>query len=170
MAERPGQHSSPSLQQASVNQAPPQRGISTPQQNFVPSAPQANLTQMSSHVSANGLPSNSVLAQMNGAPPQQSPQITHPPSQPPIQLNKLPVLSEERFNSNFMQFARSKGIRLSERDLIIDDRRVNLWFLHRTVFSRNGFDSVSLMMLLPTATMTNICARYPHATSGLLLA
>ena len=104
---------------------------------------------------------------MNGAPP---PQITHPPSQPPIQSNKLPVLSEERFSSNFMQFARSKGIRLSERDLIIDDRRINLWFLHRTVFSRNGFDSVRLMMFLPTPTPTNICARYPHATSGPLLA
>ena len=79
---------------------------------------------------------------MNGAPPQQSPQITHPPSQLPIQLNKLPGLSEDRFNSNFMQFAKSKGIRLSERDLIIDDRRINLWALHRTVLSRNGFDQV----------------------------
>ena len=62
-----------------------------------------------------------MLAQINGAPPQQSPQITHPPSQPPIQPNKLPGLSEDRFNSNFVQFTRSKGIRLSERDLIIDD-------------------------------------------------
>ena len=86
---------------------------------------------------------------MNGAPPQQSPQITHPASQPPIQLNKLPVLSEERFNSNFMQFARSKGIRLTERDLVIDDRRINLWALHRTVFSRNGFDQVRLVMFPP---------------------
>ena len=104
---------------------------------------------MSSHVPANGLPSNSVLAQMNGAPPQQSPQITHPASQPPIHPNKLPPLTEDRFNSNFMQFTRSKGIRLSERDLVIDDRRINLWALHRTVFSRNGFESVRLIIFPP---------------------
>ncbi|KAF8489647.1 hypothetical protein F5888DRAFT_1870119 [Russula emetica] len=71
---------------------------------------------------AHGLQSNSMLAQINGASPQQSPQITHPPLQPPIQPNKLPGL-------------------LSERDLIIDDRRINLWALHRAVFSRNGFES-----------------------------
>lgn len=146
MTERPVQHSSPSLHPASVNQAPPQRGIPTPQQNFLSSTPQSNLTQISSHVSANGLPSNSVLAQINGAPPQQSPQITHPPSQPPIQPNKLPCLSEDRFKSNFVQFTRSKGLRLSERDLVFDGRPVNLWALHRAVFSRNGFDSVSLII------------------------
>ena len=38
MAERPGQHNNPSLHQASVNQPQqPQRGIPTPQQNFVSS-------------------------------------------------------------------------------------------------------------------------------------
>jgi hypothetical protein len=143
VAERSGQHSSPSLHQASVNQAQPQRGIPTPQQNFVSPTPQSNLTQISSHVSTNGLPPNGVLAQINGAPPQQSPQITHPPSQP-IQPNKLPPLSEERFKIHFIQFTRSKGIRFNERDLVIEGRQINLWVLHRTVFLRNGFDSVRL--------------------------
>jgi hypothetical protein len=90
-----------------------------------------------------------MLAQINGAPPPQSPQITHPPSQLPIQPNKLPCLSEDRFNSNLMQFTKSKGIRLSERDLVIDDRRINLWALHRAVFSQNGFESVRLMIFSP---------------------
>ena len=43
-----------------------------------------------------------------------------------------------------MQFTRSKGIRLNERDLVIEGRPINLWALHRTVFMRNGFDSVRL--------------------------
>jgi len=93
VAERPPQHDSPSLHQASVNQVAPQRRIPTPQQSFVPSAtPQPNITQMSPHVSASGLPFNGALATMAGAPPQQSPQTTHPPSQQPIQGNKLPLL------------------------------------------------------------------------------
>ncbi|KAH9178367.1 hypothetical protein EDB89DRAFT_1170443 [Lactarius sanguifluus] len=53
--ERPPQHNSP-LNQASVNQIPPQGRIPTPQQSFVPSVTaQSNLTQMSPHVSGNGL-------------------------------------------------------------------------------------------------------------------
>jgi hypothetical protein len=150
VAERSGQHNSPSLHQASVNQQP--------QQNFVSSAtPQSNLTQISSHVSANGLPPNGVLAQIN-APPQQSPQITHPPSQQPIQTNKLPYLPEDRFKSNFLQFTRSKGIKLAERDLVIDGRSINLWHLHRAVFSLNGFESVRLtIILLQVAAPTNMC-------------
>ena len=141
VAERPSQHNSPSLQQTPANLTPPPRGIPT-QRNFVSAAPQSNLTQMSSHASANGLPFNGVLAQINDAPLQQSSQITHPPTQQPIQPNKPPVLSEDRFKSNFMQFTRSKGIRLTERDLTIDGRHINLWALHRAVFSRNGFESV----------------------------
>ena len=123
MVEKPGQHISPSLHQASVNQ------------------PQ----QIPSHVPANGLPTNGVLAQINGATQQQSPQITHPPSQQPIPLNKLPCLPEDRFKSNFVQFTRSKGIRLNERDLVIDGQPINLWALHKAVFSRNGFESVRLL-------------------------
>jgi len=144
--ERPGQHSSPS-HQASVNQVPPPRSIPTPQQNFVRSAtPQSNLTQIPSQVPANGLPHNGALAQMPGAPPQQSPQITHPPSQQPIIPHKLPPLAEERFKAVFMQFTNATGIRLTERDLLIEGRPINLWALHKAVFLRNGFDSVRLGM------------------------
>ena len=84
-----------------------------------------------------------MLAQINGAAQQQSPQITHPPSQQPIPLNKLPCLPEDRFKSSFVQFTRSKGIRLNERDLAIDGH--NLWALHKAVFLRNGFESVRLL-------------------------
>ena len=134
---------------ASANQAQPQqpsqRHIPTPQQNFVSSAtPQSNLTQISSHVSADGLPSNGALGQINSAPAQQSPRITHPPSQQPIEPIKLPPLLEDRFKINFMQFTRAKGIRLNERDLVVEGRPINLWALHRIVFMRNGFDSVRL--------------------------
>ena len=115
------------------------------QQKFVSSAtPQSNLTQISSHVPANGLPPNGVLGQINGAQSQQSPRSTHPPSQPSIQPNKLPHSSEDRFKINFMQFTKSKDIRLDERDLAIKRRAIDLWALHRTVFLRNGFDSVRL--------------------------
>ncbi|KAI0249895.1 hypothetical protein BJV78DRAFT_1224130 [Lactifluus subvellereus] len=144
VAERPPQHDSPSLHQASVNQVAPQRSIPTPQQSFVPSAtPQPNMTQISPHVSASGLPFNGALAAMAGAPPQQSPQITHPPPQQPIQANKLAPLTEDRFKFFFAQFARSSGIRSSERDFTIDGRQINPWILHRAVFSRGGFDLVT---------------------------
>jgi hypothetical protein len=147
VAERSAQHNSPSLHQASVNQPQqPQRGIQTPQQNFVSSAtPQSNLTQIPSHVPANSLPTNGVLAQINGAAQQQSPQIAHPPSQQPIPLNKLPCLPEDRFKSSFLQFTRSKGIRLNERDLVIEGHPINLYAFHKAVFSRNGFESVRLL-------------------------
>ena len=60
-------------------------------------------------------------------------------------INKLPCLPEDRFKSNFVQFCRSKGIRLNERDLVIDGQPINLWALHKAVFSRNGFESVCLL-------------------------
>lgn len=158
--ERPGQHSSPS-HQASVNQVPPPRSISTPQQNFVPSVtPQSNLTQIPSQVPANGLPHNGALAQMPGAPPQQSPQITHPhpPSQQPILSHKLPPLQEERFKAVFTQFCAATGTRLTERDLLVEGRQINLWALHKAVYLRNGFDSVRLGLVYIVA-LTNACIR-----------
>jgi hypothetical protein len=97
---------------------------------------------MPSHVSANGLPPNGQLAQVAGAPPQQSTQIAQPPSQQPIQPHKIPPLPEDRFKGVFMQFTAATGLRLTERDLVIEGRQVNLWALHRAVFMRNGFDSV----------------------------
>ncbi|KAI0297271.1 hypothetical protein B0F90DRAFT_1740642 [Multifurca ochricompacta] len=144
VAERPPQHNSPALHQAPVNQVPPQRSIPTPQQNFVPSATsQSNLTQMSPHVSANGLPFNGALTQMANALSQQSQQIAHPFPQQLIQLSKLSPLPEDRFKHLFAQFANVTGIRLSERDFIIENRQVSPWALHRAVLARNGFDSVT---------------------------
>lgn len=164
VAERPAQHSSPSLHQASVKQAPPQRSIPTPQ-NFVPSAtPQSNLSQISQHVSANGLALNGALAQLPG-PPQQSPQIAQPPSQPPVQPHRIPPLSEERFKSVFIQYTSATGLRLNERDLIVEGRQINLWVLHKAVFHRNGFESVRLITIL-LIVLTSILVRYPQITSG----
>ncbi|KAI9440128.1 hypothetical protein H4582DRAFT_1578964 [Lactarius indigo] len=125
--ERPPQHNSP-LNQASVNQLPPQGRIPTPQQNFGPSVTaQSNLTQMSPHVTVNG-----PFTPMPGAPPQLT-----------TQCSKLPPLPEDRFKALFTQFANTTGLRLNDRDFIIDGRSVSPWALHRAVFARNGFDSVT---------------------------
>ena len=104
---------------------------------------------MSSHVSANGLPPIGPLAQarVTGFPPQQSPQFVQPPSQQPIRPHKLPPLPEDRFESVFVQFTAITGLRLTDRDLVIEGRPVNLWALHRAVFMRNSFESVRLGMI-----------------------
>jgi hypothetical protein len=83
---------------------------------------------------------------MAGAPPQQSPQITHPPSQQTILPHKIPPLPEARFKSVFIQFTAATGIRLTESDLTIEGRPINLWALHKAVFLRNGFETVCLGM------------------------
>lgn len=44
----------------------------------------------------------------------------------------------------FMLFSTLTGVRLNEPDFFIDGRQVNPWVLHRTVYLRNGFDSVRL--------------------------
>lgn len=54
----------------------------------------------------------------------------------------VPPLTEERFMDLFMLFSHTTGVRLSEQDFNIEGRQVNPWALHRTVFARNGFDSV----------------------------
>ncbi|KAH9972706.1 hypothetical protein BGW80DRAFT_339810 [Lactifluus volemus] len=95
---------------------------------------------------SSSLPStSSAVATTSGAPSQQSPQMTHsPPSQqPPIRINKLPVLPEDRFKDLFVKFSRSAGIRISERDFTIEGRLVNPWLLHRAVISRGGFVPVT---------------------------
>ena len=83
---------------------------------------------------------------MAGPPPQQSTQIVQPPSQQSIQPHKIPPLPEERFKGVFMQFTAATGLRLTDRDLVIEGRPVNLWALHRAVL-RNGFESVRLGMI-----------------------
>ncbi|KAF8489657.1 hypothetical protein F5888DRAFT_1808684 [Russula emetica] len=42
-----------------------------------------------------------MLVQINGALPQQSPQITHPPSQPPIRPNKLPCAASSPTEADY---------------------------------------------------------------------
>jgi hypothetical protein len=149
---------------------PPQRSIPTPQQNFIPSAPaQSNLTQISSHIPPNSLPHNGALAQMSGAPPQQSPQIAHPPSQQSILPHKLPPLPEERFKGVFLQFTAASGIRLTESDLTIEGRPINLWALHKAVFLRNGFETVCLGMNDSCGVGSNGRIRYARTTNGRLL-
>ena len=70
--------------------------------------------------------------------------LSVPSLQQAIQPNELPAMSEDQFKSSFLPFARSKGIRISERDLVIDGRQINLWALNREVFLRHGFESVRL--------------------------
>ncbi|KAF8274792.1 hypothetical protein EI94DRAFT_1561254, partial [Lactarius quietus] len=66
-----------------------------------------------------------------------------PPPQPTIQCSRLPPLPEDRFKALFAQFVNTSGLRLNDREFIIDGRPVNPWALHRAVFARNGFDSVT---------------------------
>ena len=61
--------------------------------------------------------------------------------QPTIRMPPGP-LTEEQFMDAFMMFSNATGIRLNERDFFIEGRQVNPWELYRTVFLRNGFDSV----------------------------
>ena len=70
--------------------------------------------------------------------------LSVPSSQQAIQPNEVPAMSEDQFKSSFLPFARSKGLRIGERDLVIDGRRINLWALDRAVFLRHGFESVCL--------------------------
>ena len=136
------QHNSP-LNQTSVNQIPPQRSITTLHQIFVPSlTAQSNLTQLSPHVSGNGLPFNGALAHIPGVPPQPPPQAPYPPLPLTIQCTILPARSEEQMKAQFAQFSNTADLRQSYPGLVIDSRPVNPWALHRAVFARNGFESV----------------------------
>ncbi|KAF8274788.1 hypothetical protein EI94DRAFT_1695896 [Lactarius quietus] len=67
----------------------------------------------------------------------------HPPSQQNVQCSRLPPLPEDRFKVLFAQFANITGLSLNAPDFVIDGRLVNPWVLHRAVFARNGFDSVT---------------------------
>jgi hypothetical protein len=115
------------------------------------------MTQIPSHVPANGLPHNGPLAQAAGAPPQQNilphngavAQMTGAPPQQNLLFHKIPPLPEDRFKGVFQQFTAATGVRLSERDLIVEGRQINLWALHRAVFLRKGFDSVRPEMIHP---------------------
>ncbi|KAH8977687.1 hypothetical protein EDB86DRAFT_3054857 [Lactarius hatsudake] len=89
---------------------------------------------MSSHESANGLPFDGALAQIPGA---------RLARQRIIRCSQLPPLTEDRFKDLFTQYANTTGLRLNDRDFVIDGRPVSSWTLHRAVFARNGFESVT---------------------------
>ncbi|KAH9995713.1 hypothetical protein BJV77DRAFT_1066100 [Russula vinacea] len=72
-------------------------------------------------------------------------------------------MSEDRFKSDFLQFTRLKGIRLNERDLVIDGRRIDLWALHRAVRAGNGFESVSAHDEWP---VIGVALGFPLAAGG----
>ncbi|KAI9434182.1 hypothetical protein H4582DRAFT_1981117 [Lactarius indigo] len=114
-----------------------------PQDLAFSAAAQPNYPQIPPHVSNNALPFNDVPAQMPGPPPQPPPQAPHQPPQRTFQCSKLPPLPEDRFKALFAQFAHTTGLRLNDQGLFVDGRSVSLWALHRAVFARNGFDSVT---------------------------
>ena len=70
--------------------------------------------------------------------------LSIPPSQQALQSNTLTPMSEDRFERSFLQFTGSRGIRISENDLVIDGQRINLWALHGAVRAGNSFESVRL--------------------------
>ena len=70
--------------------------------------------------------------------------LSVPPSQQALQPNKLPPMSEDQFKSRFSQFTLTWSVKISEHDLVIDGRRIDLWALHRAVGAGNGFESVRL--------------------------
>jgi hypothetical protein len=89
--------------------------------------------------SSNGLPFNGAFAQ----PPQPPPQAPYTTPQLTMPCSRLPALPEGRFNALFVQFSNTTGLRLNARDFVIDGQPINPWALHRAVFARNGFDSVT---------------------------
>ena len=70
--------------------------------------------------------------------------LSIPPSQQALRSNTPTPMSEDRFERSFLQFTGSRGIRISENDLVIDGQRINLWALHGAVRAGNGFESVRL--------------------------
>ena len=103
---------------------------------------------------------------MAGAPPQHSSQIMHLSSQQHNQPHEFSPSSEERFKNVLMYFTAYTGIRLCERDFVIEGKPVSLLALHKAVFLRNGFESVRLNTISSTMTLTDTCVRYAPTTSG----
>jgi hypothetical protein len=96
-----------------------------------------------SQVPFNGLPFNGALTQISGNPPQPPPHAPHATPQLTIPCSRLPALPEDRFNALFVQFSNTTGLRLDARDFVIEGQPINPWALHRVVFARNGFNSVT---------------------------
>ncbi|KAN0138915.1 hypothetical protein V8E53_003303 [Lactarius tabidus] len=88
-------------------------------------------------------PQRSIPTPQQNFAPSPPPQAPHPHPQQTIQCSRLPTLPEDRFKVLFAQFANTTGLRLNDRNFIIDNRAVNPWALHRAVFAQNGFDTVT---------------------------
>jgi hypothetical protein len=56
----------------------------------------------------------------------------------------LSPLTEDQFNSNFPKFLIYENINLEKEHFVIEGRWINLWALHKEVFSRNGSFAVSI--------------------------
>ncbi|KAH9958561.1 hypothetical protein BC827DRAFT_1269411 [Russula dissimulans] len=65
-----------------------------------------------------------------------------PLSQWSFQFYTIRPLPENRFKNDLKQFTAATGTRLSERDLVIEGRQINLWDLHKAVFLRNGYEAL----------------------------
>jgi len=96
--------------------------------------------------------------------------LAFPPSESSFhfQLHKIPPLSEVWFKNALSHYIVATGIGLTERDLTLEGRQINLWALHESVFLRNGYETVRPTLSLD-GSPANICVRLPQTTSGLLL-
>ncbi|KAH9962200.1 hypothetical protein BC827DRAFT_233215 [Russula dissimulans] len=96
-------------------------------------------------------------------------QIEHSSSQRSSQFYKIRPVPEDwfKFNKNvFMQFTAATGTRLSERDLVIQGRQINLWDLHKTVFLRNGYEVVTANDEWP---IIGVALGFPSFAGGVLV-
>ncbi|KAH9958566.1 hypothetical protein BC827DRAFT_554469 [Russula dissimulans] len=70
-------------------------------------------------------------------------QTIHSPSQWPFRFYTIYPVLEDLFKKDFMRFNATTGTRLSEHDLEVEGREINLWALHKAVFLRNGYEAVT---------------------------
>jgi hypothetical protein len=73
-------------------------------------------------------------------------QIIHSPSQRSFQFYTIYPVLEDLFKNDFMRFTATSDTKLSEHDLEIEGRQINLWALHEAVFLRNGYEAVRLTL------------------------
>jgi len=71
-------------------------------------------------------------------------QIIHSPSQQSFQFYTIPPVPEDLFKDVFTAVT---GTRLSEGDLEIEGRQINVGALHKAVFLRNSYGAVRLTLI-----------------------
>jgi hypothetical protein len=74
----------------------------------------------------------------------------------------LSPLTEDQFNSNFPKFLIYENINLKGEHFVIEGRWINLWALHKEVFSRNGSFAVSIKIIPFPAPSPQIFSSYPR--------